>query len=238
MFDKKIKLIGLLLNPDGNWHPEDYASCGARGCREQLSCSEIQEQEGDLSKEEYENRKEIIFKETSGRGHGAISDQSAYAFSIDNLTRASTLFLCSPQYAAHDQQSLRTTTAERGFYLPLSLKSTKAADLMERQFNLYLEMKGEKVPGEDARFILPLYTKTNICSLWNARELTHLHAMSTKLGVPVEVRHTVEEMFNLAKSYTPKLFPLFPIGQKVLAVILVQITFLILKIFLSSLNLI
>jgi thymidylate synthase ThyX len=200
---KNVELVAWLQNPDIGWGAEDSAFCGALGCHNELSSSNIHAEEH--LKKGYDKEKERIFKETSGRGHGAVLDQSSFAFSIDNLTRASTLFLCTPQYASHLQQTLRKVSAERGFYLPESLVSTPAKKLMEAQFELYEEMKLGGIPPEDARYILPLYTKTTIQTLVNARELMHLDSMVKREGVPYEVKETIEEMVNLAKEKAPNL---------------------------------
>lgn len=202
-FQKKVELVAWLQNHDRNWDVEDPASCGARGCFDESCSSDIHRAE--IGREDYEARKEKIFAETSGRGHGAVLDQSEFLFSIDNLSRASTLFLCGPQYADHLQQSLRRATAERGFHVPKNLEGTVWKDLMKQQFKLYDEMQGSGFPAEDARYILPLYTRTAIQTKIDARELMHLHSMSQRKGVPSEVRDTVEQMVQQATEIAPRL---------------------------------
>lgn len=203
MSKKKVKLVAWLQNPKIRWDAEDSASCGARGCFSEKGSAKIHQEE--ILKADYKKRKEKIFEETSGRGHGAVLDESGFVFSIDNLTRASTLFLCTPEYGSHLQQSLRRATAERGFYLPKTLENTSAKKLMQKQFKLYTEMQTGGVPSEDARFILPLFTKTTIQTLWDARELMHLDFMSKREGVPEEIKDTVSQMVYLAKIIAPEL---------------------------------
>lgn len=199
-FKKRVELIGVLRHFKEDWDTEDYVSSGARSCFSELSSDRIQKQERLL--EDFEKRREIIFKETSGRGHGAVLDQAEFEYSIDNLSRASTLFLCGPQYAEHLQQSLRRATAERGFF---EIGIPGADKLMEKQFELYDKMQSSEIPAEDARFILPLNTKTTIQSKWNARELMHLWSMSQRMNIPKEVRETVKEMYQQAYNEAPKL---------------------------------
>ena len=201
---KRVYLESWLQNPANKWDAEDPASCGARGCFSELSSKDIHDKEI-AENGNYEKRKEKIFEETSGRGHGAVLDQSYFLFSMDNITRMSTLFLCAPQYASHLQQSLRRATAERGFHLPVSLEESLAQVLMRMQFDLYEKMQKDNVPAEDARFILPLNTKTTIQTALDARELMHLDYMSKRKGMPEEVRETVSEMINLAKGIAPRL---------------------------------
>lgn len=198
--EKRVSLTGILQNPNGNWNTEDYASCGARGCFDECASEDIQSKE--KIKENYEERREIIFRETSGRGHGAVLDQAEFIFSIDNLSRASTLFLCGPQYGEHLQQSLRRATAERGF---CSCNDEEGKKIMKEQFALYSKMQENNISSEDARFILPLNTKTTIESKWNARELMHLYSMSQRMNVPKEVKDTVESMYALASKEAPLL---------------------------------
>lgn len=223
--EKKVSLVSYL---HGNgWNAEDSALMGAQGCFSEDCSAEIfkKQKEGlveilrngfksdtfiKMVKEftelysKYSKTKERIFRETSGRGHGAVLDQSSFTFSIDNLSRESTLFLCSPQYASHLQQSLRRATAQRGFYIPEGMSEDKI-QLMRDQFVLYGKMQSSGIPPEDARYILPLYTKTTIQTKLNARELMHLHAMSRVDGVPSEVSDTIEQMVALATKLAPQL---------------------------------
>ncbi len=228
-FPKKIELVGVLKHPEDEWwDPEDYPVSGAMGCFSESSTSDLHKKhkvEGvpyGPKKKDWESTKEIIMRETSGRGHGAVLDQSAFVYSIDNLTRASTLFLCGPEYGAHVQQSLRRANAERGFF-DLSGEeefdgsrgfievSKRGDDLMERQFDLYERMIAKdsagdpKVPIEDARIILPLNTKTAIQTGWNARELMHLKSMAERMDVGYDVFDTVEEMYSEAEKVAPRL---------------------------------
>ena len=213
-FLKKVELIGVLKHPEDNsWDSDDYPVSGAMGCFAEKSSSDIHRKhsideepyivgKGDKKRElNWDQTQELIMKETSGRGHGAVLDQPVFSFSIDNLSRASTLFLCEPEYASHVQQSLRRATAERGF---VPIKDSEGNDLMERQFELYGKMAKAGIPTEDARIILPLNTKTAIQSSWDARELTHLKSMADRMNVPKEVKDTVYQMYEEACKVAPK----------------------------------
>lgn len=159
-----------------------------------------------------------IFEETAGRGHGAVLDQSQFTYNINNLPRSATLFLCQLPYLAHLQQSLRRASAERGFYIPDSIdrimeneiidigKPTPAWDwvkIQNKSFDLYNEMVEAKIPTEDARYILPLNTLTNIQTSGNARELMHLDYMSSTKATPTIVKEIVGEMMKEARDESP-----------------------------------
>ncbi len=208
-FEKRVELVGVLAHPSNtDWDAEDFPVSGAMGCFAEQSAADIHNlhkvNEVQYKGKNWEETKETILRETSGRGHGAVLDQAEFVFSMDNVTRASTLFLCGPQYAAHLQQSLRRATAERGFD-KVGLEDLEFEGLMQDQFNLYSKMQQAGIPSEDARFVLPLGTKTTILTKLNARELNHLHAMSQSEGVPNEVRGTVKQMYESAKGAAPHL---------------------------------
>jgi thymidylate synthase ThyX len=191
----------------------------ARGCFEEktpldlfledMSRLALPAEEDGLTPEKFERRLEGTFRETSGRGHGAVLDQSFFVFQAEDIPRIATLQLCLPQYLMHLQQSLRRAKADRGFYLPGSIRQSsligKAVAALDSAFVFYGEMQAAEVPGEDARFILPLYTKTNIVTSGNARELMHLHNMSRKGHMPSVVRETVDDMISKVMALAPHL---------------------------------
>jgi thymidylate synthase (FAD) len=163
-----------------------------------------------MIRDEIDQKIENVINESAGRGHGSVLDQNAFVFEIEDLTRAATLQLCLPQYLAHLQQSLRRTNANRGYYLPPAVMESKesklAIETLDAAFALCGEMVAAGIPEEDARYILPLYTRTNIQTIGNARELTHLHAMSEQWQVPSAVKGVVEAMIAEASAIAPKLF--------------------------------
>jgi thymidylate synthase (FAD) len=168
--------------------------------------------EGDdnrLTPEKLEKGLEGTFRETSGRGHGAVLDQDCFTFQLEDVPRIATLQLCLPQYLMHLQQSLRRAKADRGFYLPESIRDSHFLDrvisALDKAFAFYEEMQSAGVPGEDARFVLPLYTKTNIVTTGDARELMHLHHMSRKEHMPAIIRQTVEDMIAKVSALAPHL---------------------------------
>jgi len=162
-----------------------------------------------LTPERLEKGIDGTLRETSGRGHGAVLDHSSFTFQIEDIPRVVTLQLCQPQYLMHLQQSLRRATASRGFYLPESISASPFLDrvvsTLDDAFALYDEMSAAGIPGEDARFVLPLYTKTNIVTTGDARELMNLHHMSRQEHMPTIVKDTVEDMIAKASDIAPHL---------------------------------
>lgn len=219
----KIDLIAILKGHKyKGLGPEEVAVYGALGCFEEKSPLQLyKEDKKKLSKKKFEIKKEKILQETSGRGHGSVLDQNRFTFVIENIPRLATLQLCLPQYLEHLQQSLRRAKADRGFYLPKSIEQSKhfkeTVELLNKSFTLYEEMNKEGIPGEDTRYILPLYTRTNIQTTGNARELMHLHHMSRKDAMPTVTKETTEEMIRQLLKAAPKLFKERETNYEVLA---------------------
>ena len=207
--EPKVKLIAYTRGSD-KYHglgPDELSAFGALGCFEEKISIDLYK---GISKEKIEKKKEAILRESAGRGHGSVLDQNYFIYSIENLTRATTLQLCLPEYLAHLQQSLRRAKADRGFYIPEEIRNSNlfsdTKEILYDSFKLYEEMLANEIPGEDARFILPLYTKTNIQTGGDARELMHLQSMNSQDEVPSAVRKVVNEMTNEARKVAPKLF--------------------------------
>ena len=207
MADLKVKLEGCLS------HTQTLTTAAALGCFEEKSAQQLMEELLALPEEERRKKERAVLKNSFGRGHGSIGDQSCFVFSIENLPRAATLQLCLPEYLAHLQQSLRRANADRGYYLPEAIKKSalgsRAEQIMLQDFEFYERMKRAGIPGEDARFPLVLYTITNIQTLVGARELCHLWLMSQDSEVPSVVKAVVDEMMSQAKEKAPDLFENF-----------------------------
>lgn len=205
-----VKLISYSSRNDfKKCGPDEISAFGALGCFEEKTPTELYS-EMQQFEDKVDAKIEKVINASVGRGHGSVADQNAFIFEISDVSRATTLFLCSPAYLSHLQQSLRRANAIRGYELPESILNSsmlkQTVDVMDSAFRLYEDMIKDGVPAEDARYVLPLYTRTNIQTLGDARELTHLHAMSMGKDVPTVVKETVKEMINEAKKVAPKLF--------------------------------
>lgn len=215
MSEFTVSLIGCTENP------QTLSVIGALGCFEEKSSAQLLEELSRLPEDQRLKKEKGVLKNSFGRGHGSVGDQNCFVFSIENLPRVATLQLCLPEYLGHLQQSLRRAKASRGFYLPEAIKNSKLAAEAEKtllqSFDLYEKMAQTNIPSEDARFLLPLYTKTNIQTAGNARELCHLWQMTNRDGVPSVVKAVVGEMFSLAKEKAPYLFEDFSFNYETLA---------------------
>jgi len=214
MSDFKVKLMAVTSDP------QLIATAGALGCFEEDASYEILEELLTLPPDERDKKSKAVLKNSFGMGHGSVGDQCCFIFSIKDLPRAATLQLCLPEFMAHLQQSLRRAKPERGFFLPEIIKpffAGAAETILTESFQFYEEATKAGIPGEDARYLLPLYTRTNIQTAVNARELCHLWAMSNKDSIPSVVKAVVNEMMSLAKKEAPYLFEDFGANYELLA---------------------
>jgi thymidylate synthase (FAD) len=190
--------------------PQTMAAAAALGCFEEKSSERLLEDLNNLSEEDRKKKERAVIKNSFGRGHGSVGDQTYFLFSIENLPRIATLQLCLPEYLAHLQQSLRRAQANKGVYLPETIKSSplagKAEALAVKTFDFYNRAQEAGIPAEDARFLLLLYTKTNITTFGNVRELCHLNWMSHRPGVPKIITEVVDEMISQASKMVPDMF--------------------------------
>lgn len=192
---------------------QSMAVAGALGCFEEKSSAEIYQELIGMPEEERLKKEKAVLKNSFGVGHGSVGDQNLFIFSIENLPRTATLELCLPQYLEHLQQSLRRAKASRGWHVPPAIYQSKwykeFSEIMKSSFELYEQMVEDGIPGEDARFILPLFTLTNIQTAGNARELCHLHHMIMNSLSPAENKNIVSRMKYLASQEAPSLFENF-----------------------------
>jgi len=215
MAEFKVNLIGYPQRA------QVLAAAAALGCFEEKSAHKIMEELLALPEEERLRKEKAVLKNSFGRGHGSVGDQVHFSFNIENLPRLVTLLLCLPEYLEHLQQSLRRAKATRGFYLPEAIKKSGLADktrsLLNRTFEFYEKACSVGIPAEDARFPLSLYTRTNITTTGNAREICHIHSMAHQPGVPLVATKVVDEMVAQASRITPYLFEDFGFNYEVLS---------------------
>ncbi len=204
-----VSIIGITIGGIEGVMVDELCVAGALGCFEEKSSIELLKDLMELDPDVREAKIEKLCAETSGRGHGSVLDQGSFIFSIENLPRSTTLQLCLPEYASHLQQSLRRASADRGYALTDSIKNSpyfdRANQVMENAFKFYADAAEAGVPLEDARYPLPLGTRTNIQTLVNPRELMHLHAMAGLRSVDDITSEVIGTMVMLSRLVAPNI---------------------------------
>ena len=70
----------------------------------------------------------------------------------------------------------------------------------------YGKLKSLGIPNEDARYVLPNATKTNIVITMNARELLHFFELRLDKSAQWEIRRLAELMLKEVSKVAPNIF--------------------------------
>ena len=139
-----------------------------------------------------------------------------FVFSVKDVSRAFTHQWVRYRMAAHMQQSLRYVNISTGnddwFVVPPSV-SMKGADSVVEYVNSqlnsassYRSLVKSKVPVEDARFALPIGTKTHITTAMNAEELMHVIAQRCCMDAQWEIRTVSYALMAAGLMISPMIF--------------------------------
>jgi len=195
----KIKLI--------NYTPEPDKTCAAAAlsCHSQKSVEEILK---DIS--ETETKK--ILEHTISKGHHSVIEHASFTFSISGVSRTLTHQLVRHRIASYSQQSQRFVKLEEPtFVSPPSIENDKDILLeyksfMETTWKFYNKLIKKNINPEDARFVLPNATTTNITVTMNARELIHFFKLRCAPEAQWEIRQMALKMLKEVKKIAPVIF--------------------------------
>lgn len=146
------------------------------------------------------------------RGHTSIAEHASFTFSIEGISRACSHQLVRNRIASYSQQSQRYVPEKQGFVTPESVHRNRVPENLFKDTMLdiakaYDNLLACGVPAEDARYILPNATKTNIIVTMNARELAHFFQQRLCSRAQWEIRAMAQEMRKLVHG------PLFTNGK-------------------------
>jgi thymidylate synthase (FAD) len=146
-----------------------------------------------------------------GMGHLSVIEHASFTFSVEGVSRALTHQLVRHRIASYSQQSQRYVSMNRASYIiPPSIALDPDAKkeyetLMNQIWKAYAEL-AQKVPKEDARYVLPNACNTNITVTMNARELTHFFSLRCCRRAQWEIRKMAWLMLLEVRQVSPILF--------------------------------
>jgi len=192
----------LQYTPD----PETTVALAARLCYSPASIGELQDK---LSNADIHGFLDKIMS----LGHHSVLEHASFTFGIDGISRVTSHQLVRHRIASFSQQSQRYVSLKNRFatVMPQSIEerpelqqlfATCMADLQKA----YAAMVDAGIPAEDARYILPNATQTNIIMTMNARELMHFFALRCCERAQWEIRGMAVEMLKLVKGVAPVIF--------------------------------
>ncbi|MBU7014165.1 MAG: FAD-dependent thymidylate synthase [Theionarchaea archaeon] len=146
------------------------------------------------------------------KGHVSVIEHASFTFSLEGISRACSHQLVRHRLASYTQQSQRYVTLESSsFVAPPSIRAhpdaaERFSTSMHENFRFYRNLLDMGISEEDARFILPNATRTNILVTMNARELLHFFALRCCERTQWELRDVAWKMLSLAKGKAPLIF--------------------------------
>ena len=194
----------------------DYkAYCAARVCYSDKGFCDIWDETPMLSVSHESPDKDSALKLLQSlvkKGHGSVLEHCCFTFSVEGISRACSHQLVRHRIASYSQQSQRYVNGEKfGYVIPDKIKDNPELlkiykDHMMETMNTYRCLVAAGVPKEDARFILPNATTTNIVVTMNARELLHFIELRSSPRAQWEIRELAHEMLVQLKEVAPVIF--------------------------------
>lgn len=146
------------------------------------------------------------------KGHGSVLEHCVFTFAVEGISRACSHQLVRHRIASYSQQSQRYVKGDKfGYVMPDKIANNHLLrdmfnEHMSRIMNFYKFLTECEIPKEDARYILPNATTTNIVVTMNARELLHFIELRTSPRSQWEIRELANEMLRQVKEVAPVIF--------------------------------
>lgn len=153
-----------------------------------------------------------ILEHVMNLGHTSVVEHATFSFAVSDVSRSLTHQLVRHRIASYAQQSQRYVNLEIPNYVipPKIAKNEdmkkayeKIMDKIWEQYNNLLEMD---IPAEDARYVLPNATCSNIIVTMNARSLLNFFELRCCLQAQWEIRELANKMLKKVKKVAPTIF--------------------------------
>lgn len=200
--------------------PIIYTAC--RTCYSELEPQDIFERAtgGQVASQKQQD----LVRRVIESGHGSTIEHIVFTFAISGVTRTLSHQLVRHRAGlAFDQQSQRYVSYKQPSYMVPGSVTDAPAPLRERfveemqdSLSFYGELLEAGIPGEDARFVMPNATRTNLVMTANLRALIHMAGLRLCTMAQWEIRRLFQlirhEVFTvspfLGSFLAPKCVPL------------------------------
>ncbi len=193
-----VKLIGHTPNP------EKIPAMSAK-----LTHSKAKPEELDKSPDKELNS---ILEHVMGLGHTSVIEHACFTFAISDVSRSLTHQLVRHRIASYAQQSQRyVDLKEPSYAIPPKIEKNKEMKkayekTMSNIWDEYNKLLDMGIPAEDARYVLPNATHTNIIVTMNARALLNFFELRCCLHAQWEIRKLANKMLQEVKKVAPTIF--------------------------------
>ncbi|MFP4001239.1 MAG: FAD-dependent thymidylate synthase [Thermoplasmata archaeon] len=159
-----------------------------------------------------EEKVKDILERIKESGHHSVIEHASFTFEIGEVSRSLTHQLVRHRLASYSQQSQRYVTIED--FDPVKPETIKEDDEAEELFEeciekireTYQKLIDKDIPAEDARYVLPNATRSNIIVSMNARELWHFFSLRCCRRAQWEIKEMAERMLKEVKKVAPIIF--------------------------------
>lgn len=186
---------------------EPLIAAAARTCYSPKDTEEIYK----TMAEDPEKNKEFI-QRLRDMGHESPLEHVSFTFGVSGVSRALTHQLVRHRLASYSQQSQRYVDGDHfsfvtppAIYTNVNLQLAYSKFLMESK-EMYEALVANGISKEDARYVLPNATTSNIVVTMNVRELLHFFSVRCCTRAQWEIRELAWEMLALCKEVSPTLF--------------------------------
>jgi len=145
-------------------------------------------------------------------GHTSVLEHAVASFKISGVSRSLTHQLVRHRIASFTQKSQRyVDETSFDYVIPDKIKENEVAlklyiDFMNSCREIYKRLRELGIPKEDARFVLPNATKTEIVLTANLREYRHMIQLRASKEAQWEIRRMFIEILKILKEYAPTVF--------------------------------
>ncbi|MFH1105732.1 MAG: FAD-dependent thymidylate synthase [Candidatus Aenigmatarchaeota archaeon] len=195
----KVKLLAYTPNADRLAAASAFSTVSEQGAIELIETVD-------------DDKMRKVLKSTVGKGHHSVIEHASFTFSVEGVSRACTHQLVRHRIASYSQQSQRYVKYDNPlFIVPHTIEKNEDAKKifdksLENMIGDYKKLLEMGIPAEDARFLLPNATPTNIVITMNARELVHFFSLRCCYRAQWEIREMADAMLKEAKKAAPAIF--------------------------------
>jgi thymidylate synthase (FAD) len=144
-------------------------------------------------------------------GHTSVIEHASFTFSISGMSRACSHQLVRHRIASYSQQSQRYVKPSEDFVVPARIEENEEAnrifeEALQKCSEAYQRLTELGIPKEDARYIMPNATETNIIATMNARSLINFFSLRLEKDAQWEIRELAKRMLEEAHRVAPAIF--------------------------------
>lgn len=184
--------------------PEILSCAYARISRYDLSIDKLRERALKEIEKARETNRRVIFE----MGHSSIAEHSVFNIDIIKISRLAVEEIEHFRLASYTEKSQRYIKLKEGFYIPSEIKNSKIGEryqrVIKKLFLTYQDFIKKGITKEDARYLLPLATYTQLGMTINARSLEYMLRKFSCSSLS-EIKELGRRIFRKVKKVAPSL---------------------------------